>query len=99
MRFALVPGYNSDTEFAPHDLLLAAYPEQIRILMQWALTHRDELKEWPDPHIERYVVNTLGRVGIAATAEMLRHYVDHPDLGQPAIAAIKAIENRYHVDP
>ncbi|MCK0177106.1 nuclease-related domain-containing protein [Mycolicibacterium sp. F2034L] len=99
MRFALVPGYNSDTEFAPHDLLLAAYPEEIRIVMQWALTHRDELKEWPDPHIERYVVNTLGRVGIAATAEMLRHYVDHPDLGQPAIAAIKSIESRYHVDP
>lgn len=94
IRFALVPGYNNGTEFAPHDLLLAAYPEQIRILMQWALTHRDELKEWPDPHIERYVVDTLGRVGNAATADMLRHYVSHPDLGQSAIAAIKAIESR-----
>ncbi|WP_370500237.1 NERD domain-containing protein [Mycolicibacterium sp. jd] len=98
MRTALVPGYNSDTVFAPHDLLLDAYPEQVRTLMQWALTHRGELKEWPDPHIERYVVDTLGRVGVAATAEMLRHYVDHPDLGPSAIAAIKAIESRSDTD-
>lgn len=99
MRFALIPGYNNDTEFAPHDLLLNAYPEQICVLMQWALTHRDELREWPYSRIDRYVVETLGRVGNAATADMLRHYVDHPDLGQSAIAAIKAIESRYHVDP
>ena len=98
MRFALIPGYNNDNEFAPHDLLLSAYPEQICVLMQWALTHRDELREWPDPRIERYVVDTLGRVGNAATADMMRHYVDHPDLGQPAIAAIKAIESRCDVD-
>ncbi|WP_123028718.1 nuclease-related domain-containing protein [Mycolicibacterium stellerae] len=98
MRFALIPGYNNDTEFAPHDLLLISYPEQIRVLMQWALTHRDELREWPEPHIERYVVDTLGRVGNATTADMLRHYVDHPDLGQSAIAAIKAIESRCDVD-
>ena len=73
-------------------------PEQVRTLMQWALTHRGELKEWPDPHIERYVVDTMGRVGVAATAEMLRHYVDHPDLGPSAIAAIKAIESRSDTD-
>jgi hypothetical protein len=99
MRRALVPGYNSDTVFAPHDLLLNAYPDQVRTLMQWALTHRDQLKEWPDPGIHRYVVASLGRVGVQATADMLRHYVHHPDLEQAAVAAIKAIETRSDASP
>ena len=75
-------------------MLLQAYPDRVRTLMHWALAHRDELKDWHAYGIERTIVATLAEVGDAETAEILRHYVHHPELGEPAIAAIKAIESQ-----
>lgn len=43
---------------------------------------------------ERTIVAILAEGGDAETAEILRHYIHHPGLGELAIAAIKAIESQ-----
>ncbi|MBS1691174.1 MAG: ATP-binding protein [Actinobacteria bacterium] len=86
----------------PHRALLDAYPDQIRGLLQWALTHRDELpggrQEWdPMGGTSTYAVRVLGLVGTATTADLLRHhYVHDPDLGRAAVEAVHAIDARLH---
>nr|WP_162131316.1 hypothetical protein [Mycolicibacterium chubuense] len=94
IRRVLVPGYNSDTTFSPHDLLVTAYPEQIRTLLEWVLIHRDQVAGWPEPNIAEYLIETLSKVGVESTAAMLRHYVPDTEIGPAAITAIKAIETR-----
>ncbi|MGB8403860.1 MAG: hypothetical protein WCE30_07320 [Mycobacterium sp.] len=84
----------------PHRALTTAYPDQIRHLLERALTHRDELPavhhEWdPMGDTATYAVRVLGRVGNADTADLLRHhYVHDPQLGHDAIEAVHAIDAR-----
>lgn len=84
----------------PHQALTTAYPDQIRHLLEWALTHRDELPavhhEWdPMGNTAEYAVRVLGRVGNADTADLLRHhYVHDPDLGHDAVQAVHTIDAR-----
>jgi hypothetical protein len=90
--------YGDLAYFEPYQALLAAYPDQVRELLEWALSHRDELtKDAWDPMggIDNFVVRTLGRVGTAQTANVLRHhYVHDTQLGRDAIDAVHAIEAR-----
>ncbi|CDO91639.1 hypothetical protein AWC29_11430 [Mycobacterium triplex] len=84
----------------PHRALVAAYPDQIRELLQWALTHRDDLpggrEKWhPMGGTSGYAVRMLGVVGTTTTADLLRHhYVHDPELGRDAIEAVHAIDAR-----
>lgn len=84
----------------PHLALVAAYPDQIRRLLEWALTHRGDLpgggEEWdPMGGTSSYAVRILGLVGTADTADLLRHhYVHDPELGRDAIEAVHAIDTR-----
>lgn len=99
--------YRADIELADpgvdgprtvHDMLLHTYPDQIRELMEWALIHRDELpaERWdPMGGARCYAVRTLGAVGTAQTADLLRHhYVHDSELGRDAVAAVHAIDAR-----
>lgn len=84
--------------FVPHEMLLTAYPDPMRRLAEWSLTHRDQ---FPPMHrrgpfgVDIYSVRTLGLVGTAETADLLRqHYVLDPDLGVEAVKAKRAIDAR-----
>ena len=52
----------------PHRLLLDAYTDQVRPLMEWALTDREEFTwpqwQWPVSNLGSYVVGTLGAVPV-----------------------------------
>lgn len=88
------------TKTSAHGALLAAYPDQARGLLEWALAHRGDLfgqrKQWtPWGSLSSYVVDALGQVGTASTADLLRHhYVHDPELGRRAVDAIHAIDAR-----
>lgn len=84
--------------FAPHAMLVTHYPDHIRKLLEWALAHRDQ---FPPMHrrgpfgVDSYSIRTLGLVGTAETADLLRqHYVLDPDLGVEAVKAKRAIDAR-----
>jgi hypothetical protein len=84
----------------PHRALLTVYPDQIRRLLEWAVTHRGDLpgggEEWdPVGGTSAYAVRMLGQVGTTDTADLLRHhYVHEPELGRDAIRAVHAIDER-----
>ncbi len=85
-------------QFTPHQLLLAGCPDHIRRLLEWALTHRDEFGP-AHQHGPRsagsYIVRTLGAVGTAETADLLRHhYVHDAEVGPDAVIAVHAIDTR-----
>jgi hypothetical protein len=46
-----------------------------------------------EPSLPVYVIETLGRVGDQNTAEMLRRYLDHDELGPVAVKAINRLEH------
>ena len=89
---------SGEPQFIPHQVLLAAYPEQIRRLLEWALGQRDQF----GPARQRgpwsagsYIVRTLAVVGTADTADLLRHHYIHDDqVGGDAVAAVHAIDAR-----
>ncbi len=96
------PSYSGEPhwgdEFEHRDLLAIRYPEQVRQLLEWVLTHRDE---FPPMHrrgtfgVDQFAIRTLGLVGTAETADLLRnHYVLDPDLGAEAVKAKRAIDAR-----
>ena len=94
--------YSGEQEpFAPYHALLGAYPEQVRLLLEWALPRRDQL-DLPRRHavwnLGGYLVRALGEVGTAETADLLRtHYVHDAELGHDAVAAVRAIDARTEV--
>jgi hypothetical protein len=95
---AMLMNYPGEEHFSPHQTLLAAYPEQVRQVLEWALTHRDEFTGpnrrgvWD---IGSYVVRVLGQAGTGETADLLRHnYVHDAELGEDAVAAVHAIDAR-----
>jgi hypothetical protein len=98
IRRAMIADYNTDKSYVPHELLVQTYPDELRRLMEWALAHREDFSPpaWPFPawDVPAFVVETLGQVGDASTAGMLRHYLHDPDLGKDAVAAIRRIETR-----
>ncbi|OBH59004.1 hypothetical protein A5687_21325 [Mycobacterium mantenii] len=95
---AMLVNYPGQDHFSPHQALLAAYPEQVRQVLEWALTHRDEFSgpKWRGVwDVGTYVVRALGQVGTAETADLLRyHYIQDAELGDEAVAAVHAIDAR-----
>lgn len=81
-----------------HDQLVQAYPHQLRDLLQWSIAHRDQLttcfRSEDGQRRDRYFLDTLGRVGDAATATLLRNYANDAALAGAAALAIRAIERR-----
>jgi hypothetical protein len=85
-----------DHESSAHSRLLKAYPSGCRRLLEWGLRHRDQVGEsvrGSDPiGRAQYMVRTLGTVGDAGTAALLRSHASDPDIGEVAVAAIRSIE-------
>jgi hypothetical protein len=90
--------HGADGIIAAHDQLISAYRDELRQLLEWALAHRNRFDpkvwNWRVHDAEDYIVHTLGLVGVASTAELLRHYIHDPDLGVAAVDAIRQIEAR-----
>ena len=83
-----------DKASAPHPLLLKRFAGEVRTILEWALQHRDQLPQTSGSRDRtRYIIETLGMIGTAATADMLRRYVHDPDVGDLAVRAIRRIEN------
>lgn len=84
--------------FVPYHTLLTAYPDQVRLLLEWALPRRDKL-DLPHRHavwnLGRYLIHALGEVGTTETADLLRtHYVHDSELGHDAVDAVRTIDSR-----
>jgi hypothetical protein len=81
-----------------HEQLVHEYPRELCDLLQWSIAHRGQLTTCFHSHDEverdRYFLDTLGRVGNAATAALLRDYANDAVLAEPAARAIRAIELR-----
>jgi hypothetical protein len=90
--------HRADSPLAAQDLLIRAYRDQLRQLLEWALAHRDQFNpkvwNWQVHDVGEYIVRALGRVGVASTAELLRHYIHDAELGVAAVDAIRQIEAR-----
>lgn len=86
-----------------HEKLIGAFPDELRRLLEWGLTNRDRLTskfDFPDvQERDRYIVTALGQVGVASTASLLRAYVVDPELGDAAVASVRALENRRESRP
>jgi hypothetical protein len=86
-------------KFNPHRTIVDTYPDHVRAIAEWALTHREELTRPTWTHsiwaIGPYALRVLGAVGTADTADLLRHhYIHDKNLGRNAIEALKAIDTR-----
>lgn len=86
-------------KFDPHRTVLETYPEHVRAIAEWALTHRDELTRPTWTHsifdIAPYALRVLSAVGTADTADLLRHhYIHDKTLGRAAVEAVHAIDTR-----
>lgn len=95
---ANIEHYGGMEPFDPHQDLLSSYPEHVRELLEWALAHRESIRsaDWyPMGGVSSYAVRTLGRVGTAQTADLLRHhYVHDAELGGEAVQSVHAIDTR-----
>jgi hypothetical protein len=84
-----------------HHRLLQEYPDEVRRLLEWGLTHPQAIssafRDGPDDRRDNYIIHTLGQVGTASTATLLRGYAIDPVRGEAAVAAVQSIEQR--IDP
>jgi hypothetical protein len=81
-----------------HDRLFERFPEEIRELFHWSLTHEQELTScflhYGSAEISPYVVDMLGVIGDESSVELLRARANDASLGSRARAAVRAIEQR-----
>lgn len=78
--------------------LLTACPNQVRQLIEWAVPNRDQLavtfRNGPTYNRLRGLVTDLGIVGTEDTTALLQSHISDDDIGDTAIAAIRAIKRR-----
>ena len=93
-----VASISSRLEFNPDQLLLAAYPNHIRLLLEWSLAHRGDfapVHQHGPWSVGSYITQTLAEVGTAETADLLRHhYIHDSQLGADAVATVRSIDGR-----
>jgi hypothetical protein len=81
-------------EVSPHDLLVAEHPGEVRRILEWALDQPAEVVGGFSIYsLPEYAIEVLGRVGNGSTAELLRRYLDDPQLGPVAVRAIGRLES------
>jgi hypothetical protein len=85
-------------EPSAHDRLLRHFPEEIRKLLHWSLTHERELTSCVLHHggaaISPYAVDMLGVIGDESSIALLRTRANDASLGARARAAVRALEQR-----
>ncbi|WP_319463027.1 NERD domain-containing protein [Micromonospora sp. RTP1Z1] len=77
--------------------IATTFPGKIRDIFEWSLTHRTELvaifqHAFGDRDIR--IVSILESVGDAGTVELLKRYVEDPELGRVAVSAIRRLQSR-----
>lgn len=97
-RMATVAITHSGDRIPAVQPILAAFPGPARPILEWSLRHGAELTSlfrgnFHDDGLIQ-VIGMLAAVGNASTAELLRAYVDDPQLGSSAIAAIKSLAGK-----
>ena len=92
--------YNS-AEPSMYERLLAAWPDQIRQLIEWAVRHQDRLlatfNNGPAHDRLPRLVEDLAIIGTDDTATLLQSYVSEAEIGNAAVTAIRAIKRRLHL--
>jgi RecA/RadA recombinase len=81
-----------------HHRLLKRFPEEIRELFHWSLTHEQELTScflhYGSARISPYVVDMLGMIGDESSVELLRSHANSSQLARSAREAVRSIEAR-----
>jgi hypothetical protein len=76
--------------------ITAAFPGEIRPILEWGIGHPNATASL-FPHVwedrGRTLIGLLATVGDTDSCELLRAYVDDPDLGAMAITAIKSLND------
>jgi hypothetical protein len=78
--------------------LLDRYPNELRRLFEWGLSHRSELTSWfkfPMEHDrDEFMIHTLGSVGDESTATRLEPLIADDALAASVVSSIRAIRAR-----
>lgn len=86
-----------------YELVVEAYPHQVRRALHWALEHLEELTSlWPRWHgddLANGVIVMLGAVGDQSTITRLEPLATDQRLGRDAVAALRAIHERLATTP
>lgn len=98
IRMATVAMTRSGDRVPAVQLILTAFPDQTRPILEWSLRHSAELTSLFRSNLHddslNQVISMLAAVGNASTSAFLRTYIDDPQLGTSAIAAIKSLAGR-----
>jgi hypothetical protein len=88
--------WRESEELSAHERLLRRYPEEIRELLCWSLTHEEELTSCilhrGGAQSSQYAVEMLRQIG--DSARLLRSLANNVWLGTAARLAVRAIEQR-----
>jgi hypothetical protein len=76
--------------------ILKAFPDEVRPIVEWSLEQWDSLTltsifRFPVHDRPDYLISMLAQIGNARSVDLLRTYVDDPELGSSAIQAIKQL--------
>ena len=87
----------SEDEASPVALIMQAFPDEVRPILEWSIQHPADLAAafapaWSDR--TQTLIRLLARVGNAGSTELLREYADNPELGPHAIAAVKYLSGK-----
>jgi hypothetical protein len=80
-----------------YELLLTAWPDQMRQLIEWAVQNAHLLVaslKYPAHDCPERLVEDLATIGTAETATLLKDHIGDARIGDAAVAAIRAIEQR-----
>ncbi|GGN78566.1 hypothetical protein [Nocardia rhizosphaerihabitans] len=80
-----------------YERLLTLWPDQMRQLIEWAVYNKNRLiatLRHPAHECPRRLIEDLGTIGTAKTATVLKSYIGDVTIGNSAVEAIRAIEQR-----
>ena len=93
---APLPALSREDEASVTDLMMRAFPGQVRPILEWSIQHPREAvtafrHTWDDR--PKALMRMLAVVGDAGSSELLRAYADDAELGASAITAIKYLSD------
>lgn len=81
-----------------YQLLLEAWPDQVRQLLEWGVANPDRVvatfDNGPSWDGRRQLVSDLALVGDDGTVALLQAYLNDPEVGAEAVATVRALQHR-----
>jgi RecA/RadA recombinase len=80
-----------------YEQLAEEYPDELRLLFEWALDKWDQVRPAIGTHVHAWrevLLHELGRVGDDRTRALLESHLDLPELASSTVNAIREIEAR-----